>query len=492
MEQQRAEALADASAFFVGGGSAPKLGARRRNIIGVMLLLATLAGATAKAPSIPARQPSGLLWLVFDPSPTMRTRDLPGGRFDFAKFVAARLIEQWHGRVRISTIGGDEDVVLPATSDSRRAMRAATSLTVHPAARDPRALVLDHGLPLDESFWGVVFSDGNRLDVPRLAPNNDGNGHWIVVGLGTSSQSTPVPDGDGGWLMQRGRMVESKRDDEKLAALTAALKGTCLPATADAGAMSDRIRSSKSALGVNPAIDVMPVRMASWLAVTAFVAFIGPWRWVAARAKVLATATILIGPTWAGAQDYGAARGLLAKGRWRDAEEAFQRLIPGDVGDPNLPWGLGVAAAGLASETSEPIERRRLVGVAIEALHKAETRASSPADREELQWNIAVAKRSLAGEETHKKPGLETTVTAKTPKGGGDASASDAKGDPAVERRAGTEIGGGAVERPIAGLSVSDPGPVNRATAESIINRVAKSSESTSLPSRSSPAPKRR
>ena len=492
MNQQRAEALADASAFFVGVGSGPRLVARRHNTIGIMLLLAALAAANANVPSIPARQPSDLLWLVFDLSPTTRTRDLPAGRFDFAKSVAAQLIERWHGRVRISTLGGDDDVVLPATSDSRRAMRTTASLAVQSTARVQREVDLVHEPPLNEPFLGVVFSDGNRLDVPRLAPNNDGNGHWIVVGLGTSSQTTPVPDGEGGWLMQRGRTLESKRDDETLAALAAILKGTYLPASGDSGAVTDRILAAKTVLGDDPAINITPFRMVHWIVLGAIVAFVGPWRWVAARAKVLAAATLLFGPTWAGAQDYVTARGFLAEGRWREAEAAFQRLVSGDVDNPSLQWGLGVAAAGLAIETSEPIERRRLVGVAIEALRKAETRASSRANGEELQWNIAVAKRSLEREERPEKPSSETTVTGKLPNGGGDASASDAKGNPAVERKAGTEIGGGAVERPVSGLSVKDPGPVSRAAAESIIEQVAKSAESASLPSRVPPAPKRR
>jgi hypothetical protein len=482
MNQTRAEALADASAFFIGAS-----GRRRQFLLpAASLLLLAIAisqprwGLERKASS----RPADVVWFVVDVGSTMRCRDLPGGRGGFAKTVAGIVAGTWNGKFRLSVFDEVARLISPATSDLRRTQRMIERLTFDDVNGSSIQGAVEHieGEPLSEAFLGVVFTDGGgEMNLKRFSRTT--NGRWIVVGLGDAVNPTPVPAPDGGWLFDKGVPVVSKRNDAAIERLAGSLNASLLPAWPDADAVGDRIiQQSRSVFGGSESTEVVPREQFQWFAAAALMLLLQPWKWrLGVKPMMFLLGLFMaVGSAFGSEGDYRSARSELEAGRWAEARRKFEELTRSQDFLGWAQWGSGCAEASLANETDDQTRRQELVASAIRSFREAAISLSDPTERTAVLGNINIAKRMLeepAAKSPTESPSNPNLVKRTDP--GHGASSSVAEANPKVDRKVGTEIGGGGVERPVAGLNVADPGPLSRNQSEAVLDEVVRKAELT-------------
>jgi hypothetical protein len=462
MNRNQAEALADASAFFID--RRPALSTMH---VGVLILfLAALsqprwgleAGRVSRTPD--------LIWFAFDVDRSMACRDLPGGRLEFAKGIARRLMESRGGAYRVSTFGQDESLVVPATRDRPRTERRMESLTVE--MRDFGGVGVELEVP-EEGFAGIVFTSGREI-------STNAKGSWIIVGLGDPNEGAAIPNGSGGWIEERGEVAFSRRNDDALRAAAEKLEARLLTAWPDADEVADRLNAAIQANETTmESATTVPKERYQWFLAAGLLMMLKPWQWLrfrtaaAAALALLCTSTIDAQPS----DRYSAAREHLAAGRWKEATKKFDDPLRGGREALLTSWVFANGYVLEARETADRSRRTALLGAAVRAYRTVLEEIQEPELKNDLRWNIAVAKSMLAEAKS-----LERPTERSDPKVSKDDSQSKADGNQSVaasaEKKAGTDKGGGGVEQPVAGLTTKDPGVLSRAEAERIIEQAAR------------------
>jgi len=335
---------------------------------------------------------------------------------------------------------------------------------------------------INEAFLGVVLTDGDVKEFTTEATSVATNGDWLVVGLGDPANASPIPSPDGGWLTERGSVASSKRNDEALRALTGSLRGRFLPAWPNAEAVANRILlEGRNIRTVDSRSDVVPREQFQPFAAAALFLLLRPWNW--RIGSMTTVAMLLFTGSVANAQerviDYRSARAKLEAGRFAEARLEFETQIQQGKEIAWSYWGSGVAAACQGMADGDPVKRRELFARAVSSFRKASESIADPSERAAVLSNLGLVKRML----NEPKPDRSDESDQNRKESSDDSSnnkgsqTSVAEANPDVEKKSGTEIGGGSVERPVAGLNIPDPGPLPKAKAAAMLDAVVQKAE---------------
>lgn len=463
MSRNQAEALAGASAFFID--RRPALSTT--HVVVLTLFLAALSQPRWGLEAGRISRPPDLVWFAFDVDRSMACRDLPGGRLEFAKQVSRRLMERRGGAFRVSTFAVDESLIVPATKDRPRTNRRLDSLAVE--MRDFGRDSVELKAP-EQSFAGIVFTSAREI-------STNAKGSWIIVGLGDPNEGAAIPNVSGGWIEERGEVVMSRRNDDALRSGAEKLGARLLMAWPDAEEVAERLEKAiQSAATSSESATMVPKERYQWFLAAGLLMMLKPWVWFRFRTAAATLALLFVASAPAQvAVPYAKAREDLAAGRWQDARKRFGDALPGGKDNHLVAWVVANSKVMQARETADRTHRVALLGSAIRVYRSLSELEGLAQLQNDLRWNIAVAKSLLAEAKATERPTEKSD-----PKKAKEDLDSKADGNQSVaasaEKKAGTDVGGGGVERPVAGLASKDPGVLSRAEAERIIAGIRPSS----------------
>lgn len=177
--------------------------------------------------------------------------------------------------------------------------------------------------------------------------------------------------------------------------------------------------------------------------------------------------------------EYRSARLKLEAGRFAEARTEFETLIQQGKEIGWSHWGSGVAAASQAMAGENLAKRRELFAEAVSSFRRAAETVADPSERAAVLSNLGVVKRSLteANPDRSAESGKNKEESSNDSSNNKGSQTSVADANPNVEKKSGTEIGGGSVERPVAGLNIPDPGPLPKAKAAAMLDAVVQKAE---------------
>jgi hypothetical protein len=250
-----------------------------------------------------------------------------------------------------------------------------------------------------------------------------------------------------------------------------------LMAWPDADAVAERLQAAvQHSATARESGESKPKELYQWFLAAGLLIMFRPWNWL--RIQPTATASIallLVCPSFAqDAASYTKARKDLQSGRWREARMRFGDSWPGGKDDSLVAWVIANSKVMEARETADRKARAELLASSIRLYRSLLKGREFALQQDDLHWNIAVAKSRLANAKSS-GGSAETSSASKSKddtKGGNERSHGTSSDS---DKRIGTDVSGGGVERPVAGLASKDPGALSRTEAERIVKRVAQS-----------------